>query len=80
MVLLQNIVTNNRELCNNEDRLIVIDEETIKLGETIRDKDKAIETLEKFVVIMENLTIELNNNSLNEDEAIKKLTYMKVCY
>lgn len=80
MVLLQNIVTNNRELCNNEDRLIVIDEETIKLGETIRDKDKAIETLEKFVVIMENLTIELNNNSLNEDEAIEKLTYMKVCY
>lgn len=78
LVLLQNIITNNQELCNSEDRLIVIDQETIKLGETIKDKDNRIESLEKMIVIMESLNDALKTKSLNNDEAIKRLTEMKV--
>lgn len=76
---MQNIVTNNQELCNCEDRLVIIDQETIKLGETIKDKDKSIESLEKVIVIMESLNDALKKKLLNSNEAIKRLTEMKVC-
>jgi hypothetical protein len=80
LVILQNIVTNNQELCNSEDRLIIIDQETINLGETIKDKDKSIESLEKVIVIMESLNDALKRKRLNSDEAIKRLTDIKVYF
>lgn len=79
LVLLQNIVTNNQELCNSEDRLIFIEQETHKLGDSIQDKDKSIESLEKMIVIMESLNDALKNNMLDSNQAIKRLSELKVC-
>ncbi|XP_050443054.1 tuftelin-interacting protein 11 [Adelges cooleyi] len=76
----QNIITNNQELCNSEDRLIVIERETKKLEENIHDKTKCIQSLEKMLIIMQELAEALDNNVLNSQEAIKKLTYMKENY
>lgn len=72
-------MVNNQELCNNEDRLIVIEQETSKLGENIKDKDKSIESLEKMIVIMETLNNSLKANMLDSNQAIRRLTDMKVC-
>lgn len=79
MVLLQNIVTNNQELCNSEDRLIFIEQETSKLGESIQEIDKSIESLERMIVIMEFLNDAVKNNMFDSNQAIKRLTEMKVC-
>jgi len=79
MVELQNIISNNQELCNNEDRLIIIEQETNKLEENIKDKDKSIASLEKMISIMESLNDSLTNKMLDSNEAIKRLTDMKVC-
>ncbi|XP_050520902.1 tuftelin-interacting protein 11 [Daktulosphaira vitifoliae] len=76
----QNIISNNQELCNSEDRLIVIERETNKLEESIEDKNKAIHCLEKMLVVMEELNNALQNNTLNSNEAIKKLTFLKENY
>lgn len=80
MISLQNIVTNNQELCNCEDRLVVIEHETSKLGEDIKNKDKSIESLEKMLVIMESLNDEIKKSTLNSNQAIRHLSEMKVCY
>lgn len=79
MVLLQNIISNNQELCTSEDRLIVIERETSKLEEDIKEKDKSIESLENMIMIMESLNDALKNNMLDSDKAIKCLTEIKVC-
>lgn len=78
LILLQKIVTNNQELCNCEDRLVIIEQESRKLAETMKDKDKSIESLEKMLLIMESLNEELKKNTLNSDQAIKRLLEIKV--
>ncbi|VVC32145.1 Hypothetical protein CINCED_3A008171 [Cinara cedri] len=76
----QNIITNNQELCNYEDRLIAIERESIKLEESIKEKDKSIESLEKIMGTMKMLNDALKNNVLDSNEAIKCLTEMKNNY
>jgi len=78
LVLFQNIITNNQELCNSEDRLIVIEQETTRLGESINEKNKSIESLEKMIIIMESINDALKKNMLDSSQAIKRLTEMKV--
>lgn len=80
LILLQNIITNNQDLCNNEDRLILIERETNKLDESIKEKDKSIESLEKMIFIMESLNDLKKQNVLTSSEAIKCLKELKVCY
>lgn len=80
LILLQNIITNNQDLCNNEDRLILIERETNKLDESIKEKDKSIESLEKMIFIMESLNDLKKQNVLTSSEAIKRLKELKVCY
>lgn len=78
MVLLQNIVTNNQELCKSEDRLIVIEQESKKLGENISEQNNSIESLEKIIIIMESINDALKKNTLDSRQAIKLCTEMKV--
>lgn len=79
MVLFQSIISNNQELCNSEDRLIVIEQETNKLEENIEEKDRSIQSLENVIVIMESLNDALKKNMLDSNQAIKRLTEIKVC-
>lgn len=76
----QNIITNNQELCNSEDRLIVIEQESKKLGENINEKNNAIESLEKMIIIMESMNDALKKNMLDSSQAIKLCTEMKENY
>lgn len=80
MILSQNIITNNQELCNSEGRLVVIERETSQLGENIKEKEKSIESLAKMIFIMESLNDLKKQNMLTSSEAIKQLKELKVCY
>lgn len=56
----------------------MIERETNKLEESIEDKNKAINCLENMLVVMEELNNALQNNTLNSNDAIKKLKFLKV--
>lgn len=59
--------------------MLLIERESIKLEESLNEKDKSIESLEKMMGTMMMLNDALKNNVLDSNQAIKCLTEMKVC-